>query len=108
MSVGDGQEWARDLMIDRSIETYSLVAENTRALLEVVNQKLLNEGIGFICLCEKHGDYTVITHVFMDGVFSRLMYTEGKVELNEIPFIDPQFTIPMFKKILADGKPEAP
>jgi hypothetical protein len=34
----------------------------------------------FLCHCEVNGEYTVIPRLFIDGVFSRHMYTNGVVD----------------------------
>ena len=103
-----GQEWANAILIERCVATHAVVSDSMRSLLFQVNQELNTKGTPYLCYCEVNGEYTVITHLFIDGVFSRLMYTNGIVDADDVPFFDPQFAIPLLKEIIANGKPEAP
>lgn len=106
-AIVTGQEWANALLAEQCAATHAVVSDDVKSLLFQVNQGLIAKDIPFLCHCEVNGGYTVITHLFVDGVFSRLMYTNGIVDADDVPFFDPQFAIPLLNKIIADGKPEA-
>jgi hypothetical protein len=47
-----------------------------------------------LAICEMIDGFACITHQFVDGTFSRLLYKKGVIEMEHVPNIEPQRIIP--------------